>query len=43
MPARWRRWAFHAGVAVLNTVIVRHVVYVPFLLWLLQRSKRSAA
>ncbi len=31
--ARWRRFAFHAGVATLNTVLVRVVVYVPALLW----------
>lgn len=39
--ARWRRWAFHAGVAVLNTVIVRHVVYVPFLLWLVYTEEEG--
>lgn len=33
MP-RWQRLGFHAGVAALNTVIVRVVAYVPFLLWL---------
>lgn len=31
---RSRRWAFHGGVAALNTVLVRLVVYVPSLLWL---------
>lgn len=31
--ARWRRIGFHAGVAVLNTVIIRIFAYVPFLLW----------
>ena len=31
--ARWRRLGFHAGVAVLNTVLVRVLIYVPFLLW----------
>jgi sterol desaturase/sphingolipid hydroxylase (fatty acid hydroxylase superfamily) len=31
--ARWRRLAFHAGIAALNTVIIRLFVYVPFLLW----------
>ncbi len=31
--ARWRRLGFHAGVATLNTVIVRVLAYVPFLLW----------
>ncbi|MGR8919279.1 MAG: sterol desaturase family protein [Gammaproteobacteria bacterium] len=31
--ARWRRLGFHAGVAVLNTFIIRIVAYVPFLLW----------
>lgn len=32
--SRWRRLGFHAGVAVLNTVVIRVVAYVPFLLWL---------
>ena len=32
MP-RWRRLGFHAGVATLNTVTVRFLAYVPFLLW----------
>ena len=32
--ARWQRLGFHAGVAALNTVIIRVVAYVPFLLWL---------
>lgn len=31
--ARWRRLRFHVGVATLNTVIVRVLAYVPFLLW----------
>lgn len=31
---RWRRAGFHAGVAVLNTLIIRLVAYVPFLLLL---------
>lgn len=31
--ARWRRWLFHGGVALLNTVLVRVLVYVPSLLW----------
>ena len=30
---RSRRWLFHSGVAVLNTVLVRVLVYVPSLLW----------
>ena len=30
---RWRRIVFHSGVATLNTVIIRLVAYVPFLLW----------
>lgn len=30
---RWRRLAFHAGVATFNTVVVRLLAYVPFLLW----------
>lgn len=30
---RWRRFAFHAGVATFNTVLIRVLVYVPFLLW----------
>ena len=33
MP-RWRRLGFHAGVALLNTVTIRLLAYVPFLLWL---------
>lgn len=32
--ARWRRLGFHAGVAALNTVLIRVLAYVPFLLWL---------
>lgn len=32
--SRWRRLGFHGGVAALNTVIIRVVAYVPFLLWL---------
>lgn len=31
---RWRRFGFHAGVALLNTVIVRLLVAAPLLLWL---------
>ncbi len=31
---RLRRWTFHGGVAALNTVLARLVVYVPSLLWL---------
>ena len=31
---RWRRLAFHVGVATLNTVLIRVLAYVPFLLWL---------
>ena len=31
---RWQRMGFHAGVAVLNTVTIRLLAYVPFLLWL---------
>ena len=31
--ARWRRIGFHGAVAALNTILVRLVVYVPFLLW----------
>lgn len=31
---RWRRFGFHAGVALLNTVIVRLLVATPLLLWL---------
>lgn len=30
---RWRRLTFHVGVATLNTVIIRGLAYVPFLLW----------
>jgi sterol desaturase/sphingolipid hydroxylase (fatty acid hydroxylase superfamily) len=32
--ARWRRLGFHAGIAALNTVIIRVFAYVPFLLWI---------
>jgi sterol desaturase/sphingolipid hydroxylase (fatty acid hydroxylase superfamily) len=31
--ARYRRLGFHTGIAVLNTVLIRVVAYVPFLLW----------
>jgi sterol desaturase/sphingolipid hydroxylase (fatty acid hydroxylase superfamily) len=31
--ARWRRIGFHAAVAAANTVIIRVLAYVPFLLW----------
>lgn len=30
---RWRRLGFHAAVAVLNTIVIRVIAYVPFLLW----------
>ena len=30
---RWRRLGFHAGIAVLNTVLIRVFAYVPFLTW----------
>lgn len=30
---RWRRFGFHGAVAALNTVIIRVLAYVPFLLW----------
>ena len=30
---RGQRWRFHLGVAVFNTVVVRQLAYVPFLLW----------
>jgi sterol desaturase/sphingolipid hydroxylase (fatty acid hydroxylase superfamily) len=39
MPARgwavprWKRFAVHASIATFNTVLVRMLVYVPFLLW----------
>ncbi|MGE0337573.1 MAG: sterol desaturase family protein [Gammaproteobacteria bacterium] len=39
--ARWRRWLFHAGVAALNTVIVRQLVFVPFLLWLVYTEEEG--
>ncbi|MGE0373593.1 MAG: sterol desaturase family protein [Gammaproteobacteria bacterium] len=39
--ARRRRWLFHAGVAALNTVIVRHLVFVPFLLWLVYTEEEG--
>lgn len=32
--SRWRRIGFHGAIAVLNTVLVRLFVYVPFLLWI---------
>lgn len=32
--SRLRRLGFHGGVAVVNTVLIRVVAYVPFLLWL---------
>lgn len=32
--ARWQRVGFHVGVAALNTVFIRVLAYVPFLLWL---------
>jgi len=32
--SRLRRWSFHGAIAVLNTVIIRLVVFVPFLLWI---------
>lgn len=31
--SRWRRIGFHAAVAAANTVIIRVLAYVPFLLW----------
>ncbi len=31
---RWRRLGFHGAIAVLNTVLIRLLVYVPFLLWI---------
>ena len=31
--SRVKRIAFHGGIAVLNTVIIRILIYVPFLLW----------
>jgi sterol desaturase/sphingolipid hydroxylase (fatty acid hydroxylase superfamily) len=39
--ARGRRWLFHAGVAALNTVLVRHLVFVPFLLWLVYTEEEG--
>ncbi len=39
--ARWRRWIFHAGVAALNTIIVRQLVFVPFLLWLVYTEEEG--
>jgi sterol desaturase/sphingolipid hydroxylase (fatty acid hydroxylase superfamily) len=38
---RWRRWAFHGGVAALNTVLVRLVVYVPALLLLVHVEEQG--
>lgn len=38
---RWRRWVFHGGVAVLNTVLIRLVVYVPALLWLVHVEEQG--
>lgn len=32
--ARWRRIGFHGAIALLNTVLMRLLVYVPFLLWI---------
>lgn len=31
--SRWHRLGFHAGVAAINTVLMRVLAYVPFLLW----------
>ena len=31
--SRMKRIAFHGGIAVLNTIIIRILIYVPFLLW----------
>lgn len=39
--SRRRRWRFHAGVAALNTVLVRTIVYVPFLLWLVYLEEQG--
>lgn len=30
---RWQRFALHAGIATVNTLVIRVLVYVPFLLW----------
>jgi sterol desaturase/sphingolipid hydroxylase (fatty acid hydroxylase superfamily) len=32
--ARLRRWGFHGAIAVLNTVVIRVLIFVPFLLWI---------
>lgn len=39
--ARWRRFGFHAAVAVLNTVVVRLLVYVPLLLWIVHVEQQG--
>lgn len=40
-PGRWRRWAFHGSVALFNTVVVRQLVFVPFLLWLVYTEEEG--
>ena len=32
--ARWKRWAFHGGLTVFNTVLTRLLALGPVLLWL---------
>lgn len=34
--ARWKRLGFHLGIAVVNTALIRLLVYVPLLIWLMQ-------
>ncbi len=38
---RWQRVGYHAGVAALNTVLIRIVIYVPFLLWLVEVEEKG--
>lgn len=39
--SRWRRYGFHAGVAVINTVVIRLLVFVPFLLWVVHVEEQG--
>lgn len=39
--SRWQRLGFHAGVAALNLVIIRVLVYVPLLMWIVHVSEQG--
>ncbi len=39
--SRWQRLGFHAGVAVLNTVLIRVFAYVPLLLWIVYAEEEG--